>query len=298
LLRFGPVIRVELPRALPPPRPRHIVITLEHRERYRGKQTPTGYYSCGHSLLPCKTAHTSRLRPIPHLRFPAAVDSPSSCPQLCPIRRIPTPSSTHMHTRSTHARMRARNTRAHTSPTQLLALAHAHKQIKYANKRTHEPIVDHFCGLLPAAWAYWATPATVDFLTQLKKKLTRTCARKHTHARALGSALLRLAFWASPSPVGLLSKLYAHARAHTNTHACTCTHKHTHTHPSGSATRAPSLSLRWRAPLLLLLLLLPPGHRARRARGGWAGGRRRHMWDTGAPGSSGRQAAHAPGRML
>jgi hypothetical protein len=77
-----------------------------------------------------------------------------------------------MHTRSTHARMRARNTRAHPSPTQLLALAHAHKQIKYANKRTHEPIVDHFCGLLPAAWVYWATPATVGFLTHLKKKRT------------------------------------------------------------------------------------------------------------------------------
>ena len=140
LLNFGPVIRVELPRALPPPRPRHIVITIEHRERYRGKKTPTGYYSSGHSLLPCKTAHTSRLRPIPHLRAPAAVDTPSSRPQLCPIRRIPTPlphtslPPTHMHTRSTHARMRARNTRAHASPTQLLALAHAHKQIKYANK--------------------------------------------------------------------------------------------------------------------------------------------------------------------
>ncbi len=142
LLRFGPVIRVELPRAPPPPRPRHIVITIEHRERYTGKKTPTGYYSSGHSLLPCKTAHTSRLRPIPNrqqlIHLPHALS-------LCPIRCIPTPSSTHMHTRSTHARMRARNTRAHASPTQLLALAHAHKQIKYANKRAHEPIVDHFC---------------------------------------------------------------------------------------------------------------------------------------------------------
>jgi hypothetical protein len=29
------------------------------------------------------------------------------------------------------------------------------------------------CGLLPAAWTYWATPATVGFLTHLKKKRTR-----------------------------------------------------------------------------------------------------------------------------
>ncbi len=118
----------------------------------------------------------------------------------------------------------------------MLALAHAHN--------THEPIVDlHFCGLLPAAWAYWATPATVGFLTH------------------------PLACWASPSPVGLLSKLFTThtlfithkllfiTHKHTRMHVHTNTHTHTHT------------------PLWL------PAR--------YAGAR-----------SSGRQAAHNPGRML
>jgi hypothetical protein len=115
LLRFGPVIRVELPRALPPPRPRHIVITVEHRERYRGKKTPTRYHSSGHS--------TSHLRPIPHLRAPAAVDSPPHALSYVPFAAYPPPSSAHTHAHAQHTcahasaqhtRTRERATHAHT----------------------------------------------------------------------------------------------------------------------------------------------------------------------------------------
>ena len=70
----------------------------------------------------------------------------------------------------------------------------------------------------------------MGFITHFRKKRTRTCARKHTHARALGSALLRLACWASPAPVGLLSKLYAHALVN-KTHTRALARAHTHTHP-------------------------------------------------------------------
>jgi hypothetical protein len=247
LLRFGLVIRVELPRALPPPRPRHIVITVEHRERYRSKKTPKGYYSSGHSLLPCKTAHTSRLRPIPHLRAPAAINSPPSAMSHPPHTHPPP--SPHTCTRAAHMRACERATHAHTHHPLNCLRSHTRTSKSKTQTNAHEPIVDHFCGLLPAAWAYWATPATVGFLTHLKRTArARAHVNTHTHAPL---AQLCCAWPAGPRPRPLASSPnYMRMHVHTQTHTHARAHTNTHTLKRGSALAARPLCgrARWRAP--------------------------------------------------